>query len=219
MNKICVGIYDEHKLVQQGIFHILKELNDVEVTFTSNNKMHLLNELKLRSIQILMINIHFFDIQIYNLINQININYPNVRILIISVHTEEDRILKTIKAGAKGFLSRDTDKNELIEAIYTLRNGYDYYSKSITHLLINKYITRLKSDDGFDSDNMKSLSTREVEILKLWGNSYTNKEIADKLFISVRTVESHKNHIMQKLKLKTTVDMVKFAIKNNIIEI
>ena len=132
----------------RSFFHILKELNDVEVTFTSNNKIHLLNELKIKPIQILMINIHFFDIQIFNLINQININKPNVKILIISVHTEEDRILKTIKAGAKGFLCRDTDKNELIEAIYTLRNGYDYYSKSITHLLINKYITKLKSDDA-----------------------------------------------------------------------
>ena len=65
----------------------------------------------------------------------------------------------------------------------------------------------------------KNLSARQVEILKLWGENYTNKEIADKLFISLRTVETHKNHIMQKLNLKTTVDMVKFAIRNNLIEI
>ncbi|MDP3914625.1 MAG: helix-turn-helix transcriptional regulator, partial [Bacteroidota bacterium] len=67
--------------------------------------------------------------------------------------------------------------------------------------------------------DIASLSSRQIEILKLWGESYTNQEIADRFFISVRTVESHKNHIMQKLNLKSTVDMVKFAIKNNIIEI
>ncbi len=150
---------------------------------------------------------------------QINIVFSKVKILIISAHNEEETILKTIKAGAKGFLAKDTDRNELIEAIYAIRNGHDYYSNSITHLLLNNYISRLKSDEGKSNNNIKNLSTREIEIVKLWGDSHTNKEIADKLFISVRTVESHKNHIMQKLNLKTAVDLVKFAIKNNLIEI
>ena len=77
----------------------------------------------------------------------------------------------------------------------------------------------MQNEGNENISNIKNLSTREIEIIKLWGNSQTNKEIADKLFISVRTVESHKNHIMQKLNLKTAVDLVKFAIKNSIIEI
>jgi two-component system response regulator NreC len=84
-------------------------------------------------------------------------------------------------------------------------------------LLLNKYVSRLKSDD--ERSDIRSLSNREIEIMKMWGNSFTNKEIADKLFLSVRTVETHKNHIMQKLNLKTSVDMVKFAIRNNIIDL
>ena len=106
-----------------------------------------------------------------------------------------------------------------MEAIYTLRNGHDFYSNSITHLLLNKYISKLQNEGNEAVASINNLSTREIEIIKLWGNSYTNKEMADKLFISVRTVESHKNHIMQKLNLKTAVDLVKFAIKNSIIEI
>jgi two-component system response regulator NreC len=100
-----------------------------------------------------------------------------------------------------------------------LRNGHDYYSKSITSLLLNRYITSLKADEISQNTDINNLSTRQIEILKLWGENYSNQEIADRFFISVRTVESHKNHIMQKLNLKSTVDMVKFAIKNNIIEI
>ena len=105
---------------------------------------------------------------------------------------------------------------ELIEAIYTLRNGYDYYSQTITHLLLNNYISLIQNEHPESNASLKNLSSRELEIVKLWGESNTNKEIADKLFISIRTVESHKNHIMQKLSLKTAVDLVKFAIKNNI---
>ncbi len=86
--------------------------------------------------------------------------------------------------------------------------------------MLNKYIISIKSGKETQrKKNLSSLSTRELEITELWGNSYSNKEIADKLFISIRTVESHKNHIMQKLNLKSVVDLVKFAIKNNIIEI
>ena len=111
-----------------------------------------------------------------------------------------------------------SEMKELIEAIYTVRNGHDYFSQSITQLLLKRYVTKIQNNNGESISGIKNLSSREIEIIQLWGNSYTNKEIADKLFISVRTVESHKNHIMQKLNLKTAVDLVKFAIKNNIIE-
>jgi len=216
---IQVGIYDEHKLVQEGIRSLLKDASEIEVAFGADKREQLFSKMNSTPVHILMFNIHAFTTQVLNTIMQINISFPKTKTLILSVHNDENVILKSIKAGAKGFLARDTEKNELIEAIYTLRNGHDYYSKSITHILLNKYITHLQSEGNENVYNIKSLSSREIEIIKLWGSSQTNKEIADKLFISVRTVESHKNHIMQKLNLKTAVDLVKFAIKNNIIEI
>jgi DNA-binding NarL/FixJ family response regulator len=219
MNKIQIGIFDEHKLVQEGIRTLLKETDDIEVAVAVENKSELFKELNSRIIHVLLINIHVLTTKILNLIMQVNISLPRIKMLVISVHNDEDIILKTIKAGAKGFLSKDSTRSELVEAIYTLRNGHDFYSNSITHLLLNKYISKLQNEGNEAAASIKNLSTREIEIIKLWGNSYTNKEMADKLFISVRTVESHKNHIMQKLNLKTAVDLVKFAIKNSIIEI
>jgi len=216
---IDIAVFDEHKLVLEGISGLLSGTSDFRVVLCCSDRNILTEKLKSMQIHVLIMNMHDISVRNLNLIVQLNITNPKLKILIISVIDTEEIVLKTIKAGAKGLLGKDADRNNLLEAIYTLRNGHDYYSKSIEHLLLNRYISTLKADNIDQQADTASLSSRQVEILKLWGESYTNQEIADRFFISVRTVESHKNHIMQKLNLKSTVDMVKFAIKNNIIEI
>lgn len=216
---IDIAIFDEHKLVLEGLSGMLSGISDFRVVLNCDDRNVLTEKLKSMQVHVLILNMHDISVRNLNLIVQLNISSPKLKILIVSVIDSEEIVLKTIKAGAKGFLGKDSDRNSLLEAIYTLRNGYDYYSKSITHLLLNRYISSLKSNELSQNADLNNLSSRQIEILKLWGESYTNQEIADRFFISVRTVESHKNHIMQKLNLKSTVDMVKFAIKNNIIEI
>ena len=200
-----------------NFFPYVKHVN--AVCLNCDDRSVLTEKLKSMQVHVLILNMHDISVRNLNLIVQLNISNPKLKILVISVIDSEEIVLKTIKAGAKGFLGKDSDRNSLLEAVYTLRNGHDYYSKSITHLLLNRYISSLKADELSQNADIANLSSRQVEILKLWGESYSNQEIADRFFISVRTVESHKNHIMQKLNLKSTVDMVKFAIKNNIIEI
>ncbi|HON52956.1 MAG TPA: response regulator transcription factor [Bacteroidales bacterium] len=156
------------------------------------------------------------DIQNVELILRL---YPKIKILIISYSQHEETIFSIIRAGAKGFLAHDSQRQDLIEAIYTLRNGHDYFSKCITQILLHRYVQSIQNNESSSIKGIDLLSSREIEILTLWGNSYTNQEIADALFISVRTVESHKTHIMQKLQLKTAVDLMKYAIKNNIIQL
>ena len=216
---IDIAIFDEHRLALEGLQGLLSGISDFRVVLSCDDRNVLAEKMKAIQVHVLLLNMHDISVRNLNLIVQLNISNPKLKILIISVIDSEEIVLKTIKAGAKGFLGKDSDRNSLLEAIYTLRNGHDYYSKSITHLLLNRYISSLKTDDLSQNANLESLSSRQIEILKLWGESYSNQEIADRFFISVRTVESHKNHIMQKLNLKSTVDMVKFAIKNNIIEI
>ena len=216
---IDIAIFDEHRLVLEGVSGLLSGISEFRVVLSCDNREVLVEKLKSIQIHVLILNMHDISVRNLNLIVQLNISSPKLKILIVSVIDNEEIVLKTIKAGAKGFLGKDSDRNSLMEAIYTLRNGHDYYSKSITHLLLNRYISGLKADELSQSADLANLSSRQVEILKLWGESQTNQEIADRFFISVRTVESHKNHIMQKLNLKSTVDLVKFAIKNNIIEI
>jgi len=216
---IDIAIFDEHKLLLDGLSGLLSGISDFRVVLTSDDRGVLANKLKSMLVHVLILNIHDISVRNLNLIVQLNISNPKLKILVVSVIDSEEIVLKTIKAGAKGFMGKDSERNDLLEAIYTLRNGHDYYSKSITHILLNRYISNLKADDMSLDAGIGNLSSRQIEILKLWGESCSNQEIADRFFISVRTVESHKNHIMQKLNLKSTVDMVKFAIKNNIIEI
>jgi two-component system response regulator NreC len=214
---IQLGIFDELRISQEGICALLKDADDIEIVVKAGQQENLLEDLRITSVHVLVIVVHSFNNRFTNLLLQISNVFPRIRILILSVVNDEEAVLKSIKAGAKGFLSKDTHREDLLEAIYSLRNGFDFFSNSITVLLLNKYIKNLKTGD--DRPDIRSLSTREIEIMKMWGSSFTNKEIADKLFLSVRTVETHKNHIMQKLNLKTSVDLVKFAIRNNIIDL
>lgn len=219
MNHIKLGIYDEHKLTRESLKCLLESNKDFHVLFDVGSGNELAETLKTISVNVLLFNAHFVNTSFLNLLADIHLNHRNIRTLVLSIHDSEDVVMKIIKSGAKGFLAKDSGKYELVEAIYTLRNGHDYYSQSITHFLLQQYISKIQNKKPDGLANLQSLSIREIEIIELWGNSFTNKEIAEKLFISLRTVESHKNHIMQKLNLKTAVDLVKFAIKNNIIEI
>jgi two-component system response regulator NreC len=219
MSSINIGVYDEHQLTRESLKLLLESNKEIRVLFEVGNQKELSEVLKTISVNILLINAHAVNKVLMDILFELNLNYKRIKTLIFSVQDTEDAVLRIIKSGAKGFLAKESGKYELFEAIYTLRNGHEYYSQSITHFLLTQYISRIKNKTPEGEASLKTLSSREIEIIELWGNSFTNKEIADKLFISVRTVESHKNHIMQKLNLRTAVDLVKFAIKNNIIEI
>lgn len=216
---INIAIFDEHKIGLEGTTRLFSEVSDISVLVACDSKSVLKEKLKVLQVHILLITIHDISVKHLNLIVQLTVLFPKLRIMVISSISNEEAILKTLKAGAKGFLGRESTVGELLEGIYTLRNGFDYYGNSLTNLVLNRYIKNLNNHEPETENELSGLSDRQIEILKFWGKSYSNQEIADKLFISVRTVESHKNHIMQKLNLKSTVDLVKFGIKNNIIEI
>ena len=131
----------------------------------------------------------------------------------------KDSVFKGIRCGAQGFISADASPQEIREAIFTVRNGHDFYSSAITSLLVSNYTNLIRNEQNPKIKNVDKLSKRELEILSLWGEGLQNSEIAKKLFISIRTVETHKNNIMQKLGMHTTVDLIKFAIRNNLIRI
>ena len=132
---------------------------------------------------------------------------------------DESFIKQSIKAGVNGYLHKNTTREEILAAIHSIYNGRDFFSENISKIILKSYIESAKHNRYDDANPHELLSKREIEILKMFAEGFINKEIADKLFISVRTVESHKNHIMQKLNLKTQVELVKFAIKHKLIDI
>ncbi|MCD6660965.1 MAG: response regulator transcription factor [Lentimicrobium sp.] len=219
MNKIELILVDDHRIVCEGIKSMLSDSREITVMGCVRNLSELLIKLRILPIHVVLLSCYEpgdHDIEMIRIIQR---EHPQIKILILAMITQENFILRTLKAGAKGFLSKDADKNELVEAVLTVRSGFDYYSKSISEIILKRYLNQPGDKLNQRNQPIGSLSDREMEVLKLFAESYTNQEIADKLFLSIRTVESHKNNIMRKINLKTTVDMVKFAIKNNLIEI
>lgn len=221
MSNIKIIIVDEHPIIRAGLMSVLENAESIEIVDAVKSVDAFLEKMKhlpATFIQVVLIDIYNpSDLEIEN-IKKIKKTYGKIDILVLTMYSSENFILKAIKAGAKGMLSNQTSRNEIVEAIYTLRNGYEYLGKSITNIVLNNYINRSRNG-GNGQDYLSQLSLREIEVVKLFGEGLTNQEIADKLFISIRTVESHKNNIMKKINLRTTVDLVKFAIRNNIIEI
>ncbi len=215
MDKIKVALVDEHPIMCEGIKALLADANDISIEHDSRCIEDLIRRLYNEPVHVAIVVLYTPDPDNIELIAKLCSKHSRLGVLILSMYSLENFVIRLIKAGAKGHLTSSTNRDEMVEAIYTLRNGYDFYAKTITNMILRKYL-----DDGNDKQARENnLSTREMEVLKLYAQSYTNKEIAEKLFISVRTVESHKNNIMRKINLKTTVDMVKFAIRNNIVDL
>jgi len=217
MDKITLVIVDDHQIVCQGIKAMLATVSDIHIKDCVKDFRELFTTLKLEPSNIAIINLYNPAQEEVETIKQLSRQFPKVRLLIFAMEADDQFILQTIRSGAKGILTKESSRNDLVEAIYTIRNGYDFYDKSITNIILHSYLKR--SPENEKEEEKEKLSTREEEVLTLYGEGYTNKEIADKLFISIRTVESHKNNIMKKINLRTTVDMVKFAIRNNYVDL
>lgn len=217
MRAIQVAIIDEHPVMGEGLTALLSDVEDISVVHCSRNVEEVSKRLINQPANILLLVIYRPDPDDANRVTWLANRFPRSSILVLSMYKIENLVFRLIKAGAKGHLTSETNRDEIVEAIYTLRNGYDFYAKTITNMILSNYLNTSEEAE-VRKEREKNLSTREMEVLKLFAQSLTNKEIADRLFISVRTVESHKSNIMRKINLKTTVDMVKFAIRNNLVD-
>ena len=214
---ISVAIIDTHNLLMlESMATLLSTKDEITVTGQFSGIDSFLKATRTLTVNVLIINIYKAHIEEIELIRKLSNEIPRIKVLVISMEMQESVVYESIKAGAKGYLTKQDSGSEILMAIYSLRGGYDYYNKSISDIILNKYIKSIEDDPGRTS-YPGNLSKREVEIIRFWGEGLTNREMADKLFVSTRTIESHKNHIMQKLNFKTNIDLLKFAIRNNLI--
>ncbi|RED59344.1 response regulator transcription factor [Cohnella lupini] len=140
---------------------------------------------------------------------------PDTSVLILTMHDDEEYLFRAIHAGASGYILKSAPHDELLKAIVHIGSGNAYLYPSATKRLISDYLDKIKN--GEHADTYDSLSIREKDVLAKVAQGYSNKEIAEQLFISVKTVESHKSNLMEKLDLKTRPDLVKFAMKKGLL--
>ncbi|MEI6435382.1 MAG: response regulator transcription factor [Bacteroidota bacterium] len=219
MTAIRIFLVDDHQLVRDGIKALLMSSKDVLILGEASTGKECFEKIALEQPDILILDISLPDTTGIEITRKVSELYPGIRILILSMYTNEDFIFNSVKAGARGYLPKNTSREELLDAIHTIYGGDEFFADSISRIMLKSYVRKAKEDDLSSQGGPVPLTTREIEILKLFAEGFINKEISDRLDISIRTVETHKNHIMKKLEMKSTVELIKYAIRNKIVEI
>lgn len=219
MSMIKVALVDDHQIVRDGIKALLENASNIEIVGEADTAKDLLTKLEIIKPNIVIVDISLPDMSGIDLTKAIINSNDSIKVIVLSMHTTQEFIFNAIKSGAKGYLPKNITREELIESIIQVNAGNEYFSQEISEIILKNYLKQVKNPERSSGIEEQQLTARESEILKLVAEGYSNQLIADKLFISVRTVESHKNHIMQKLELTTTVELVKYALKNRIIDL
>lgn len=210
MKTIKLIIADDHELFRNGLKELLKKNKDIEVVASVGDGKEFLEVLKKNSsLDIVLLDITMPNMDGFEVLKQIKSLNKSIKPIIISMHDEGNYIAKCAKKGAYGYLLKNTDQDELIKVIRMVSEGKKYFSPTISEKMIN-----FMSEQTI-SENV--LSKKEQEVLELMSKGLTTKEIALRLFVSSRTIETHRANIIKKLEVKNTAELIKKATKINLI--
>jgi DNA-binding NarL/FixJ family response regulator len=217
--KINIVLVDDHKIIMDGISSLLLNEESMAIVGQALNSDELFHFLQNQPVHLVLLDIFLPKPVGIEILKTIKKEYSWIKVIILSGNDEEDLISGAFQSGASGYLSKTVEKDELMEAIFTVMDGDQYISRSLEKNLTRNFIKKARYGDKFAQHKLSSLTEREIEIIKLLSEGLSYKEVACQLNISTRTVETHKNNILEKLELKNTIELVKFAIKNKLTEL
>lgn len=214
MTKIKLLIVDDHKIIRDGVKLMLGNTNEFTIVGEADSASAALNFLGNSNvpIDVMLIDINMPDINGIELTKKVLAKYPTINILALTMHAEDNYIQNMLKAGALGYILKESGQEELIIAVKAVAEGKKYFSNEVSVRMIESLISKEKkiAIDG--------LSEREMEVLKLIAMGKTNKEAGEILFVSPRTIETHRRGVMEKLDLHNISELIQYAIKHNIID-
>lgn len=213
MSKIQIVIADDHQLFRNGLKILLDAFDEFSVVGEAVNGEELINIVKNSQCNMVLMDIDMPVMDGIEATKQAIKIRPEIKIIALSMYGEEDYYYRMVDAGAKGFLLKDSDINEVKDAILTVVNGGNYFSQQLLHNVIQRIKTRESET------KLANLSVREKEILLKICEGLSNQEIADNLFISKRTVDKHRANLLSKTGSKNTASLILYAIKNKLIVI
>lgn len=215
---IKILIVDDHQLMIEGLKPLLEDEDEIGMVAGANSLNEALNFLEKHTVDVILMDINMPDVSGDEATKQIKQLYFDIKIVALTMHEDISVITKMIKAGASGYILKRTNMNEVVEAIRIVHNNGKYIGKNIQSILMDSLTD--PTDTLFSKENEKPLlSGREREVLNLMAKEFKNEEIAEKLFISERTVEAHRRNIFIKTRTKSIIGLMKFVIKNGLIEI
>ncbi len=228
---IRVLLVDDHQIFRDGILSLFKNVGDMRIVGHASDGKEALEKTKLLYPNIVLLDISIPEVSGLDLIDLLKEKKSGLKILVLSMHTQKEYIMRAIQKGVMGYLAKeDTTKEELMNAIREVMANKEYFSESVKNVMKDHFLSEAKKSGVTANETAKHnnklvettpsiLSKRETEVLKLVVEGLSNKVIADKLAVNIRTVETHKSNILNKLKLKNSVDLVKYAIQNNLLEL
>lgn len=207
--KIGVAIVDDHQLFRNGLKFIIDNEPDIEVIIEASNGKEFLVFLDNLKPDVILMDINMPELDGVETSRQALNKYPDLNILVLSMYSDVEYYNTMIELGVKGFILKDIDNKELVEAIRKVNSGGSYFSQE----LLLKLIKHKPESSGIE------LTRREKEVLELICQGYSNQQISEELFISQRTVERHRSSLLYKTDSKNSISLVVFAIKNNLVKI
>lgn len=207
---IKIMIADDHQMFIDGITALLKEEQGVSIIAQALNGQEVIEKLKVTTPDIILMDIGMDVLNGIEATEIITKTYPNIKVIALTMYDDHNRITKMLKAGVKGYVLKNTSKDELLNAINTVKSGESYFSKQVTNSII-------KENTQKTPNPVSLLTKRELQIIQLIAKSMTTKEIADELSLSELTVSTHRKNAMQKLETKNIAGLVKFVIENQIL--
>jgi DNA-binding NarL/FixJ family response regulator len=209
---IKVAITDDHPIVANGLKKILDDFERIDVVAVYATGNDMLKEVGTSLPDVMLLDMNLPDLEGPDLARQLLKKFPTIKIIVLTSSDVTVQVKKMLQIGCQGYLLKDSDDKTIVQAIETVYSGGQFLSPVIQQQLVN---------DMFRTKNQKQntlLTRREKEVLQLITQEYTNQEIADKLFISLHTVDNHRSSLLQKLDAKNTAGLVKKAIENGLVE-
>ena len=208
MKKINVMVVDDHEMFRSGMESLLKKNIDFEVHQGVGTQTELDKALSSEAIDIVLLDISLSGESGLDLLEEIAHKHPEVKFIMLTMHEEVQYVKESLRKGAMGYLLKESGEKELFEAIYDVQQGKKYFKNKISDLLINDISAPVQD---------KVLTDRELTIVRMVADGKITKEIADKLSISVRTVETHRSKIMKKLNVSNASEMIRYALDKKLI--
>ncbi|MEQ9262924.1 MAG: response regulator transcription factor [Owenweeksia sp.] len=212
---VNILIVDDHQMFIDGIRSLLRKFKRFNIVADANSGNAALEIIQARQdIDLVMTDISMPEMNGVELVKSIKSDFPAIKVLVLSMYHEKDAVDEIIMAEAEGYVLKNTGKQELANALDKIVDGGTHYSSQV----INTMFSKVKEERAIRA-SLQNLSEREIEVLKLITEELSSQEIGDKLFISKRTVDSHRKNLLQKTNTKTVVGLIKFAYQNRVVEV
>jgi DNA-binding NarL/FixJ family response regulator len=220
MEKVKLAVVDDHKLFRDGLTELINGFSEYKVIIEADNGKDFINQLSAKGIpDIILLDINMKEMDGFETAEWLMQYHPEVKILVLSMYENENAIIRMIKAGAKGYVLKDIRKIELQQALSSLVSKGFYYTEMVTGKLIHAITGSDENKPGYSTKDTVTLSAREIEFLKFVCSEYTYKEIAEKMCLSIHTIDGYRDSLFEKLDIRSRVGLALYAIKNKIVMI